>query len=158
MCHGARSSTVRPIRARQRHKNPGGPRRWALTDNSCLLRSHTPRHNGGKWYRTRCICSRCTGEKCLWSESISARVLHHLAQGPSFRHSHGDTTSGSGGSVPGAAPLIHWHEGEGRLTLDPVSKRTTDSSTRRSVSHPFAYHGLQYLLEPVFHAWQAGRP
>jgi hypothetical protein len=53
---------------------------------------------------------------------------------------------------------FHWHEGEGRLTLDPVSKRTADSSTRRSVSHPFAYHGLPYLLEPVFHAWQVGRP
>jgi hypothetical protein len=53
---------------------------------------------------------------------------------------------------------FHWHEGEGRLTLDPVSKRTADSSSRRSVSHPFAYHGLPYLLEPVFRAWQEGHP
>jgi hypothetical protein len=51
-----------------------------------------------------------------------------------------------------------WHEGEGRLTLDHVSKRTADSSSRRSVSHLFAYHGLPYLLEPVFQAWQAERP
>ncbi len=47
---------------------------------------------------------------------------------------------------------FHWHEGEERLILDPVSKRTADSYARRSVSHPFAYHGLPYLLEPVFRA------
>jgi hypothetical protein len=50
---------------------------------------------------------------------------------------------------------FHWHEGEGRLTLDPVSKRTADSSSRPSISHPFAYHGLPFLLEPVFRAWQS---
>jgi len=53
---------------------------------------------------------------------------------------------------------FHWHDGEGRLTLDPVSRRKADSSARRSVSHPFAYHGMPYLLEPVFRAWQAERP
>ena len=53
---------------------------------------------------------------------------------------------------------FYWHEGGGRLTLDPVSKRTADSSSRRSVSHPFAYHGLSYLLERVFRAWQSLRP
>ena len=53
---------------------------------------------------------------------------------------------------------FHWHEGEGRLTMYPVSRRTTDSSSRRFVSCPFAYHGLPYLLEPVFRAWQSLRP
>jgi hypothetical protein len=53
---------------------------------------------------------------------------------------------------------IHWHEGEWRLTLDPVSKRTANSSSRRSVSHSFNYHGMPYLLEPVFRAWQSLRP
>jgi hypothetical protein len=53
---------------------------------------------------------------------------------------------------------FHWHEEEGQLTLDHVSKRTADSSSRRSVSHPFAYHGMPYLLEPVFRAWQSLRP
>jgi hypothetical protein len=53
---------------------------------------------------------------------------------------------------------FHWHEGEGRLTLDPVSRWTVDSSSRRSVSNPFAYHGQPYLLEPVFRAWQSLRP
>ncbi len=53
---------------------------------------------------------------------------------------------------------FHWHEGEGRMTLDLVSRRTADSYARRSVSHPFAYHGMPYLLEPVFRAWHAGRP
>ena len=41
---------------------------------------------------------------------------------------------------------FHWHEGEGRLTIDFVPRRTTaDASARRSVSNPFAYHGLPYL-------------
>jgi hypothetical protein len=53
---------------------------------------------------------------------------------------------------------FHWHDGEGRLTLDPVSRRTADASARRSVSGPFAYHGLPYLLELVFRAWQSLRP
>ena len=48
---------------------------------------------------------------------------------------------------------FHWHEGEGGLTLDPVSKRTADASSRRSISHPFAYHGLPYVLQHVFQAW-----
>jgi hypothetical protein len=48
--------------------------------------------------------------------------------------------------------LFHWHEGACRLALDPVSRRTTDTSSRRSVSHPFAYHGLSYLLQSVFQA------
>ena len=39
-----------------------------------------------------------------------------------------------------------------------MSRRTADSSARRSVSHPFAYHGMPYLLEPGFRAWQAKRP
>jgi hypothetical protein len=47
---------------------------------------------------------------------------------------------------------FHWHEGEGQLTLDPVSKWAAESSTRRSVSNTFAYHGLPYLLQPVFQA------
>ena len=45
---------------------------------------------------------------------------------------------------------FHWQEGEGRLTLDPVSKRTADASSKRSISHPFAYHGLPFLLRPIF--------
>ena len=45
---------------------------------------------------------------------------------------------------------FYWHDGEGRLTLDPVSSRTADSSLRKSISHPFAYHGLPYMLHPVF--------
>jgi len=53
---------------------------------------------------------------------------------------------------------FHWHEGESRLTLNPVSRRNADTSSRRSVSSPFAYHGLPYLLEPVFRAWQSLRP
>jgi hypothetical protein len=44
---------------------------------------------------------------------------------------------------------FHWHEGEGRLTLDPVAARSTDLYARKSISHPFAYHGLPYLLPPV---------
>jgi len=48
---------------------------------------------------------------------------------------------------------LHWHEwGEGRLNLDYVSKRTAVYSSRRSVSYPFAYHGMPYLLDPVFRA------
>ena len=39
-----------------------------------------------------------------------------------------------------------------------MSMRTADSSARRSISHPFAYHGMPFLLDPVFHAWQASRP
>ena len=53
---------------------------------------------------------------------------------------------------------FHWHEGGGRPTLDPVSRRTADSSAYRSVSNPFAYHDMPYLLEPVFRAWHAERP
>jgi hypothetical protein len=49
---------------------------------------------------------------------------------------------------------FHWHDGEGRLTLDPVSARLTDLTDRKSISHPFAYHGLPYLLLPVFTAWK----
>jgi len=50
------------------------------------------------------------------------------------------------------------HDGEGRLTLDPVSRRTADSFSRRFVSGPIAYHGLPYLLEPLFRAWELLRP
>jgi len=49
---------------------------------------------------------------------------------------------------------FHWHDEEGRLTLDPVSSRTADTSSRKSISHPFAYHGLPYILQLVFQAWQ----
>jgi hypothetical protein len=45
---------------------------------------------------------------------------------------------------------FHWHDGEGRLTLDPVVVRTTDMVSRKSISHPFAYHSLPYMLLPVF--------
>ena len=41
--------------------------------------------------------------------------------------------------------------------MDPVSKRTADSSSRRSISHPFVYHGMPFLLELVFRAWQLER-
>ena len=41
---------------------------------------------------------------------------------------------------------FHWHDGEGRLTLDPVSSRIMDSSMRKSISHPLAYHGLPYMM------------
>jgi len=53
---------------------------------------------------------------------------------------------------------FHWHEGEGHLTLDLVSKRNTDASSMRSVSHPFAYHGMTFLMQPVVLAWHAERP
>ena len=53
---------------------------------------------------------------------------------------------------------FHWYEGEGRMTIDLVSRRTADSSARCSASNPFAYHGMSYLLEPVFRAWEADRP
>jgi len=49
---------------------------------------------------------------------------------------------------------FHWHCGEGRLTLDPLSKRTVGAFDRRYVSRPFAYHGMPYLLKPLFQAWQ----
>jgi len=48
---------------------------------------------------------------------------------------------------------FYWHDGEGRLTMDPLSTRTMDITTRKSISHPFAYHGLPYLLQPVFASW-----
>ena len=73
---------------------------------------------------------------------------------------HYTTVSGAHHVEPASAyhAQFHWHEGKGRLTLEPISKRTADSSSRRFVSHPFAYHGLPYLLEPVFRAWQSLRP
>ena len=40
---------------------------------------------------------------------------------------------------------FHWHEGEGSLTLDLVSNRTADASSKRSMSHPCAYHGLSFI-------------
>ena len=48
---------------------------------------------------------------------------------------------------------FNWHDGEGRLTADPVSLRTTNFSTRKPISHPFAYHGLPYMLQPDLTAW-----
>jgi hypothetical protein len=54
--------------------------------------------------------------------------------------------------------FFHCHDGEGRLTLDHVSKRTADASSRSSVSHSFAYHGMPYLLQSVFQAWHNERP
>ena len=45
---------------------------------------------------------------------------------------------------------FQWHDGEGRLRLDPVSTRTGDGSHRCSISHPFAYHSLPYILQPFF--------
>ena len=84
---------------------------------------------------------------------------------PRFRNTlrkdhHYTTAAGVRQTEPAGAnkDQFHLHEGEGRFTLAPVSKRTADSSVRRSVSHPFAYHGLPYLLEPVFNAWQGERP
>jgi hypothetical protein len=73
---------------------------------------------------------------------------------------HFTTVAGAHHTEPAGSyeAQFHWHEVEGRLTIDPVSRRTADSSARRSVSNPFAYHGLPYLLEPVFRAWQADRP
>ena len=49
---------------------------------------------------------------------------------------------------------FHSHDGEGRLTLDPVNARSTDLAARKPISYPFAYHGLPYLLIPVFTTWQ----
>ena len=77
-----------------------------------------------------------------------------------LRRDHSYTTVAGARQVEQAGAYqaqFHWHEGEGRLTLDPVSKRTADSSARRSISHPFAYHGLPFLLEPVFRAWHLER-
>jgi hypothetical protein len=37
---------------------------------------------------------------------------------------------------------FHWHDGEGRLTLDPFVVRSTDMASRKSMSHPFVYNGL----------------
>jgi len=77
-----------------------------------------------------------------------------------LRRDHGYTTVAGAHQVEQAGAYqaqFHWHEGEGRLTLDPVSKRTADSSSRQSISHPFAYHGLPFLLEPVYRAWQVER-
>jgi hypothetical protein len=45
---------------------------------------------------------------------------------------------------------FQWHDGEGRLTLVLVSNRTGDGSHRCSIFHPFAYHGLPYILQPFF--------
>jgi len=45
---------------------------------------------------------------------------------------------------------LHLHDGEGRFTLDPLPVRSTDMSSRKSISHPFAYHGLPYVIHPVF--------
>ena len=53
---------------------------------------------------------------------------------------------------------FHEHEGEGRLTMDPVPNWHANASSRRSVSHPFAYYGLPYLLQAVSQAWQNERP
>jgi len=78
-----------------------------------------------------------------------------------LRRDHGYTTGAGAYHVEQAwayKAQFHWHEGEGRMTLDLVLKRTADSSSRRSISHPFAYHGLPFLLEPVFRAWQPERP
>jgi len=97
---------------------------------------------------TRAKCA--SGSKAfLPGFCISLRRDHHFTTAAGVHHTE---TAGA------YQAQFHWHEGEGRLTLDPVSKRTADSSARRSVSHPFAYHGLPYLLEPVFRAWQEGRP
>jgi hypothetical protein len=30
----------------------------------------------------------------------------------------------------------------------------TNLTSRKSISHPFAYHGLPYMMQPVFTAWQ----
>jgi hypothetical protein len=49
---------------------------------------------------------------------------------------------------------FHWHDGEGRLTLDPVAARSTDLTEQMSISHPFAYHDLPYMLLLVFTVWK----
>ena len=41
---------------------------------------------------------------------------------------------------------FYWHDGEGRLTLDPVSTRTVVRSERKSICHSFSYHGLPYII------------
>ena len=35
-----------------------------------------------------------------------------------------------------------------------MAARSTDLHPRKSISHPFAYHGLPYLLLPIFSAWK----
>ena len=51
---------------------------------------------------------------------------------------------------------FHWHEGEGRLTLDHVKNNRL---LRALVGiQPLCLHCLPYLLEPVFRAWQTERP
>jgi hypothetical protein len=45
---------------------------------------------------------------------------------------------------------FNWHDGEWWLTLDPASSRTADTSSRKSISHLFAYHGLSYMMQPKF--------
>jgi hypothetical protein len=49
---------------------------------------------------------------------------------------------------------LHLHDGERRLTMDPGYSRMTYLTSRKSISHPFAYIiGLPYMLQPVFTAW-----
>jgi hypothetical protein len=53
---------------------------------------------------------------------------------------------------------LHWHDGQGRMTIDASSyPLTTDGSGHSHFSADFAYYSLPILLKPVIHAWSASK-
>jgi len=53
---------------------------------------------------------------------------------------------------------LHWHDGQGRMTIDASSPHlTADGSSHPHFSAEFAYYFLPVIRSPVLQAWAASR-
>ena len=52
---------------------------------------------------------------------------------------------------------FHWHDSQGRLTIDTCSAATSDGSNHHRFSADFAYHSLKVIMAPVLQAWSSPR-
>ena len=47
---------------------------------------------------------------------------------------------------------FHWHDDQGRITIDACSIATSDGSRHPRFSADFAYHSLPTIMGPILHA------
>jgi hypothetical protein len=52
---------------------------------------------------------------------------------------------------------FHWHDSQGRLTIDTCSAATSDGSNHHRFSADFATHSLKVIMAPILQAWSSPR-
>jgi hypothetical protein len=95
-------------------------------------------------------------------QSSQQGTAKHFFPGFSIRflseHSFVDSSGGSERMKPrNYQGQFHWHNGQGRLTIDACSAHTSDGSMNPRFSAEFAFHSLPLILTPVINAWNRSR-